>query len=67
MKEFFKAFFAVDNTVNEQAVVGFFWTMVSLGLLILKLIFKEIVETELIYMSLSSSLLAFGIGGFKKV
>lgn len=67
MSNWIKSFFAVDNSVNEQSVIGVFWAAVSVVLLVFKLINKETLDTELIYMTLSSSLLAFGIGGFKKV
>ena len=67
MSNWLKSFFAVDNSVNEQSVIGALWTSVSLVLIVLKLVNKELLETELIYMTLSSALLAFGIGGFKRV
>ncbi len=66
MKKFIKAFFAVDNQVNEQSVVGAFWAFVTFVLVILHVAKVGRVELELLIFSGSSMLLCFGIAGAKK-
>ena len=67
MKDWFKRFFAVDNSINEQSVVGVFWMAVSLALLILKVVGVPTVGLDVIGVTVSASLLSFGIAGFKRV
>ena len=64
--EFIAAFFAVDNTVNEQSVVGVFWGTIALVLVVLSVIGLGEVTLDLILTTLGASLLAFGIAGFKR-
>jgi hypothetical protein len=66
MRDWWRRFFSVDNTVNEQSVIGVFWTVVSLLLLIAKMIFKDVVGMDSIIAAMSASLLCFGISGFKR-
>ena len=65
MKDWIKRFFAVDNSVNEQAVIGALWCAVTLALIICRLVTLP-VDMDLIWTTMSGSLLAFGVGGFKK-
>ncbi len=66
MKNWIKSFFAVDNTVNEQSVIGVFWGFVSFVLVILHVAGVEKAGIDLLIMSSSSMLLCFGIAGAKK-
>lgn len=66
MKDWFKRFFAMDNSINEQSVMGVFWAAVAFLLIIVTVIFKEAVGIELVGTTLAASLLCFGISGFKR-
>lgn len=65
MKDWIKRFIAVDNSVNEQTVIGVFWTVCTFFLLIAYLTPLP-VDIDVIWTTMSASLLAFGIGGFKR-
>ena len=61
-----RAFFAVDNSVNEHTVMGAFWTLVSVGVIVAKACGVESLDSNVLYITLGASLGCFGIGGFKK-
>ncbi len=67
MKKWIKSFFAVDNNVNEQTVMGVFWTIVATTVIILHVAGVERTELELILTMQGASLLCFGISGFKRI
>ncbi len=67
MKRWIKSFFAVDNNVNEQTVVGVFWTIFSTVAIVLHIVGVRNTELELILTMQGASLLCFGISGFKRM
>ncbi len=67
MKKWIKSFFAVDNNVNEQTVMGVFWTIVATAVIVLHVAGVERTELELILTMQGASLLCFGISGFKRI
>ncbi len=67
MKKWIKSFFAVDNNVNEQTVMGVFWTIVATTVIVLHVAGVERTELELILTMQGASLLCFGISGFKRI
>ncbi len=67
MKKWIKSFFAVDNNVNEQTVVGVFWTILATTGIVPHVVGVKNTELELILTMQGASLLCFGISGFKRM
>ncbi len=67
MKKWIKSFFAVDNKVNEQTVVGVFWGGVASILVVLYVMDVGKADLELVLTVLGAQLLCFGISGFKRI
>ncbi len=67
MKKWIKSFFAVDNNVNEQTVMGVFWTILATTGIVLHIVGVKNTELELILTMQGASLLCFGISGFKRI
>lgn len=67
MKDWFKRFLAVDNSINEQSVMGLYWSVNATLLMLTKVIMPTRVDIELVATALLASLLCFGISGFKRV
>ena len=73
MKQFFEkvgawisAFFANDNRINEQSVVGVYWGAVATVLLVLHVAQVGQVGIDVLVLAASAMLLSFGIAGLKK-
>lgn len=60
-----KSFFAVDNEVNEDTVVGTLLLFVAIGGWVAKALGVDAITQEMLYIVFGASLAAFGIGGFK--
>lgn len=60
------AFFAVDNTVNEDTVFAVILFGVFIWLLVQATAGNPFVTNEIVFGTLAASLAALGIGGFKK-
>ena len=59
MKAFFKKLIAVDNSVNEQTVIGLFWTVVALGTGVTAIFVAS--AFSVFVATLSASLLCYGL------
>jgi hypothetical protein len=58
MRDWFRRFIAVDNSINEQTVMGIFWAIVALGTGIASIWLESF---QVFVASLSASLLCFGL------
>ncbi len=67
MKKWVKSFFAVDNKVNEQAVVGVFWGFIAVILIVMHVADIGKADLDLVLTVLGAQLLCFGIAGFKRI
>ncbi len=67
MKKWIKSFFAVDNNVNEQTVVGVYLLILSTVVVIAHITGSEKAGIDVIISLLSAMLLCFGISGFKRI
>ena len=65
MKLWFRKFFAVDNEINENTVMGLVSFLIAVGLAVVS-IWVDAVHDNIIYFFLGYSAAAFGIGAFKK-
>jgi hypothetical protein len=73
MKKFFdkiaawiNAFYANDNRINEQSVVGTYWAFITTLLLFFHVAKIGQVGIDVLVLAASAMLLSFGIAGLKK-
>ncbi len=66
IRKFLKCFIAVDNDVNEHTVMGVFFAIVTLVIVVLRATGIGEIEIEVFNSFLIATCSCFGIGGFKR-